>query len=357
MEKYNLDMNEYHPAFRMHATGPNGEALGLISDADMWAFCVRKNLLEKAGIDKIPDTWEDVLYAIESLKPIGEKEGWYPFDAIYNAKGFCCYLSWNEIAFQWEDYKVVKPDSWEPDFIGSNGGGIEALKVYKKLIEASPPGALSYEYPDGREQWLSGNAAMEVGWTCLPHIAMYPEVSKISPLNTDNILEVGPVPKATARRSCGVWVTTAAGIEKAAKNPELAFLFTIYMLSQESMTIAMLQGPSENHVGFKQVLADERVTNVSIGMKNTYKWAHTTWTTPYAQLPEHYEIGEAVGAEIYRYLDGSVKDPEVALKNAEDAARKILERGGYLKPGTPPPEPYNLKDWCKKHNIELPPPP
>jgi multiple sugar transport system substrate-binding protein len=358
-EEFGFDIRAYHPFCLMpNILGLDGKLYGFVSDADIWCFTARMNILRKVGIDKLPQTWEEVLAACEALMPLKEKEGIYPFVAVYNAMGFPCAMSFFDIALQWEDFKILKGDgSWEPDFLGSSGGGREALMVYKKLIEFSPPGALSYIYADARDDiWLPGKAAMTVGWTCLPHLAHYPDISKISPYFTDNIIAVGRVPKGTTQRSPGIWPCTAAAINKASRNPELAFLYTVFMLSQESMTVLALGSPSENHVGFKEVLADKRTWRLSPGWEITWKYGWSAAMSPFCFLPESYEIAEAVGTEIHRYLRGEITDPDEALKNAEKAARTILERGGYLGPRAPEVPPLTLDEWCKKVGLENPKP-
>lgn len=357
-EKYGVDFNQYHPMYRYNLTGPNGEVLGLVTDADVWALTYRWNLLKKAGITSYKgslDTWENLLATLEKLKPLGDKEGWSPIDMLYNAKGFPAYLSWNEIAFQWEDYTVLKPNTWEPDFIGPSGGGIEALKTYKKLIDFSPKGAVNFSYDDGIELWLSGKAAMVPEWTCASNLPFYPEISKISPLNTDNEILSWRIPKGTTQRTCGAWVTTAGGVSKACKEPELAFLFTMFMASQEAAAMGMLIG-TENWIGFKEALADPRIWKVAPGAVVPNFWGWAAMTTPLTFIPEHYEIGEAIGAALHPYLEGTETDAEATLRKAEKAARDILDRGGYLTHDYDAPPPV-LEDWCKRFGVENPKPP
>lgn len=352
-EQYNIDLKDIHPVFRMMNTGPNGELLGLVEDADLHSFICRRNLLDKAGL-KVPTTWDEVLAACEVLKPIGEKEGWYPWTTYYSAKGFLTFWYWGTIAIQFKDVTLTRLDSWEPNFIGDNEGGVRALEIHKKLLSYSPPGSINNTYELGREQWLAGLGAMATSHQCWPRQSYDPELSKISPLNTDNIIEIHPYPKGDTLREPENITTTYLGVLKTSKLQELAFLWSVVMCSQESSALMGMHGTGVES-GFVSVISNPKVWKGQPAYKNIWETAWTAATEPFVFIPEAYAIEEAAGAEIYRYLDGSEPSAKKALQNAEAAVRDILDKAGYLQAGKKPP-PWTVEDWCKAHNEVNPKP-
>ncbi len=352
-QTYGVDLKDIHPAFRMMNTGPNGELLGVVEDADLHSFICRKNLLDKAGL-KIPTTWDEVLEACEVLKPIGAKEGWYPWITYYSAKGFLTFWYWGTIAVQFRDVTYTRLDSWEPNFVGDEEGGVRALEIHKKLLEYSPPGSINNTYELGREQWLAGLGAMATSHQCWPRQSYDPELSKISPLNTDNIIEIRPYPKGTTNHAPENITTTYLGIPKTSKQQELAFLWSVYMNSQESSALMGCHGTGVES-GFVSVISNPKVWKGQPAYKNIWETAWTAATETFVYIPEAYAIEEAAGAEIYRYLDGSEPSAKKALQNAEAEVRKILDKAGYLKTGIKPP-PWTVEDWCKEHNEVNPKP-
>ncbi|MEM3713756.1 MAG: extracellular solute-binding protein, partial [Nitrososphaeria archaeon] len=352
-EQYGISIKDIHPVFRMMNTGPNGELLGLVEDADLHVFLVRKNLLEKAGLS-VPKTWDEVIEACKVLKPIGEKEGWYPWIIYFCAKGFLTFWYWENIALQFKDVTLTRPDSWEPNFIGDEEGGVRALEIIKELLKYSPPGSLNNTYELGREQWLAGLGAMTTSHQCWPRQSFDPELSKISPLTTGNVIEVYPYPQGTTRREPCNWTTTYLGIPKTSKKQELAFLWSVVMCSQESSALMGSHGTGVES-GFVSVISNPKVWKGQPAYKVVWETAWTAATEPFVYIPEAYAIEEAAGAEIYRYLEGSEPSAKQALKNAEEKVRSILQKAGYLVAGKKP-GPFTVEDFCKMFNEVNPKP-
>lgn len=67
-------------------TDPNGVKYGLPFDGCTWSVFYRKDLLQQAGIDKVPETWDEILAAGPKLKAIEKytlavsAAGWEPDD-------------------------------------------------------------------------------------------------------------------------------------------------------------------------------------------------------------------------------------------------------------------------------------
>ena len=67
-------------------TDANGVKYGLPFDGCTWSVFYRKDILEQAGITKVPETWDEIMAAGEKLKAIGKSTiefaaaGWEPDD-------------------------------------------------------------------------------------------------------------------------------------------------------------------------------------------------------------------------------------------------------------------------------------
>ena len=351
IEKYNIDLGSIHPLWRRLML--RGErVIGLVKDADSKLFYSRLNLLEKAGWSKPPTTWEEVIAACEDLKPIGDKEGWYPIVVQYPAKGWFCHFMFLTMAFQWEDFTCVELGTWKPKY--ATEGAVKALETVKTLLEYAPPGNIDFGYEEYRTMWLAGKAAMTAGFQCFGQ-AWDPKLSKISPVTTDNIIICSPFPKGTTLRIPGNWATTVMGIPKAARSPELAFLWSVFIGSQES---SMIMGVARTgtECGHTEMLKNPVVQKMMPPYKVIWETAHTAWTEPWAFIPEVFEIETAVGTELYKYISGAVEDPWKVLKSADEKATEILEKRGYFKPGAPEPPILSLEEWCRVNKVSLPRP-
>jgi ABC-type glycerol-3-phosphate transport system substrate-binding protein len=360
-EKYDLSLEDLHPAFRFPFTLPGGGFLGLSMDADLMVLTVRRNLLDDAGVDEIPRTWDDIKVACEKLMDLKNKTGadWYPWCWPIVQKGYMTYLGWYEmLSLAFKDLEYIPIPGWEPDFVGDEKGGVEAIKIYKDLLQYCPPGAMNFGYGDFEESYLKGKVAMAVTPQCIGMKCHDIERSTISPLvHPESVIEVYPPPIQTTTpttfRSGGNAHATVYGISKDSKNPDLAFLCAIYQCSQEASLVQTLCCTG-NESGYTSVLYDPYVWTLNTSYKACAYIANHCWNDPFAQIPEAYTIGEACGVEIHKYLSGEEPDPEKALHNAENVAREILEIAGYFKSGAPESVPFNTIDYCKKYGWTLP---
>lgn len=354
-EKYDINIDSFHPCFRMMMERAGGKIIGLVKDADIVLLHVRMNLLEKVGWDHPPRTFEELEAFCEDAMPTAKKEGWYPWVEYPGlAKGFWTTWVWETYALQFKDFTILKPGTWEPDFV--TPGSIEALKIMKRLLKYCPPGNIDLMYDDTRELWLAGKTAMCQGHQCTGQQCYDPEMSKISPYATDNVIEHFPVVIGDVLRAPFNWTTTFMGIPKASKHQELAFLWSAFISSQEASMI-MAASATGTECGHTEAIKNPIMWKMDRCYKAEWECLHTAYTTPWDFIPEGFEIEEAIGEYLYGYLAGEIKDAETALKKAEERAREILRKGGYLE-GKPPVEPpiLSVEEWCKEHKVPLPKP-
>ena len=347
-KKYGIDINVYHPAFRMLAVS-DGKLLGLPEDADMHVLHYRIDRLEAyLGTSCPPKTYLEVLEYCDKMYEKAKADGVYPW-CVLCGKDFWAMWYLYQIALMYGG-ELFKPGGWEPA-INTEPWEV-ALKIYKKLLEYSPPGAEHFYYGDAREAWLGGKIVMFHLWQCVGRQAYDPELSAISPLkDPKNKLGHAPMPAGTHFRPGFLWTTTVLGVPKSSKIPELGFLWAAFMTSGEASFILGAKGTGVES-GFTYVLNNPLVWRAQPSYRPEWLQLHHAWTN--ICIPETYDIEVAVGEAVYPYLIGKEASAKSALDKANDRVKKILEDAGYFKPGVPPPPVLSVAAWCEENNVELP---
>lgn len=160
-ESFWLDFFEGHRLL----TSKDGRIYALQLHTNNLALFYRRSLLEKAGVEKVPETWDELLSACEKIK------------ANLGIYGFAIYAGANE-AGTWQ---------FEP-FLWSNGGSlleldqppaIEALEFLTKLVEKgymprdvvnlADQGDLTIWFING-EIAMMLNGCWEFGWHLTPDV-------------------------------------------------------------------------------------------------------------------------------------------------------------------------------------------
>ncbi|MEM3713646.1 MAG: extracellular solute-binding protein, partial [Nitrososphaeria archaeon] len=307
------------------------------------------NLLKKyLGTEKPPETYLEILEYCEKMFDKAKADGVYPW-CVLCGKDFWAMWYLYQIALMYGG-ELFKPNSWEPTI--NTEPWLIALKIYKKLLEYSPPGALHFYYGDAREVWLGGKIVMFHLWQCVGRQAYDPELSVISPLkNPEEKLGHAPMPAGTHFRPGFVWTTTVMGIPKTSVVQELGFLWSVFLTSGESMFILGAAGTGVE-AGQTYVLDNPTVWRAQPSYRPEWLQLAYAWTN--ICIPETYDIEIAVGESVYPYLEGTETDPQKCLDKAQERVTKILSDAGYFKPGVPPPPVLNVMAWSQQNNVELP---
>jgi multiple sugar transport system substrate-binding protein len=347
-KKYGIDIDVYHPAFRMLAVS-DGKLLGLPNDSDMHVFHYRANLLKKyLGTEKPPETYLEVLQYCEKMFDKAKADGVYPW-CVLCGKDFWAMWYLYQIALMYGG-ELFKPNSWEPAI--NTEPWLIGLKIYKKLLEYSPPGALHFYYGDAREAWLGGKIVMFHLWQCVGRQAYDPKLSAISPLtHPEEKIRHAPMPAGTHFRPGFLWTTTVVGVPKTSRVQELGFLWAAFLTSAEAAFILGAAGTGVES-GHTYVLNNPIAWRAQPSYRPEWLQLAYGWTN--ICIPETYDIEIAIGESVYPYLEGTEPDPKKCLDRANERVRKILEDAGYFKPGVPPPPVLSVAGWCELNNVELP---
>jgi multiple sugar transport system substrate-binding protein len=195
-EKYFDGANKTYEAGDGHFTGTG---IGNTAADNLW---VRKDLMAKAGIDKIPETWEELRTAAKKMQGGGIYGVPLPF-AKNSATSFVVTTLIHGAGGQ-----LFTPDL---QVAIDSDATANALEFYKSLREFAPPGATSYSWGEMITAFVSGatatgyyagrvlvnvnkqNPSIADQITC----AQYPTISDAVPKSTINDFPSVFIPKGT----------------------------------------------------------------------------------------------------------------------------------------------------------------
>jgi multiple sugar transport system substrate-binding protein len=143
-EKYYEGANKTYEAGDGHFTGTG---IGNTASDNLW---VRKDLMKKAGIDKIPETWDELRNAARKMQGGGVYGVPLPF-AKNSATSFVVTTLIHGAGGQ-----LFTPDL---QVAIDSEATANALEFYKSLRELAPPGATSYSWGEMITAFVSGATA------------------------------------------------------------------------------------------------------------------------------------------------------------------------------------------------------
>ncbi|MCI8416263.1 MAG: sugar ABC transporter substrate-binding protein [Lachnospiraceae bacterium] len=126
-----------------------GKYYGLPFTTNTLGMYYNKELLAQAGVEKVPQTWEEVLEACEKLKEIGV----YGFGVAGNKSADTSFQMWPMIwssGSNWD--RLDSPET------------VEALEFYKTLVDQGymSTEVINYNASDNTNQFIAGKTAMVI---------------------------------------------------------------------------------------------------------------------------------------------------------------------------------------------------
>ncbi len=212
---------------------------------------------------------------------------------------------------------TVLDDQWNPVF--NNEKGIAAAVAFKKLLDNSPPGVLSYGYGEMSNAFLQGEAAM------------YLDSHKIAALSRDTNQslvdgKVGYALHPTAETCGSETGGFAMGIPANAKNQEAAWLFIQWMTSKETdRKIAEIGGDPMRMSTYANPELQAKNPEYPVVLEQL-ECAATDWRPLIAEWGEIN--ANIMGVSLSEAMSGE-KDLKEALDEAADKTRDVMQRAGY----------------------------
>jgi len=278
-------------------------------------FIYRKDLFEKAGIDKVPTTWEEYLAAAKKLHSpetagtilLGAGQDAFASGDFHSRLQGMTKLKSTDDGFMNDDN--------EPIF-NSEGQGERALELMKELVPYCPKGWEGFDYPEGSSAIQQGTAAMMITWSDVSvGIEDGPHKGKFG-------YTVTPTDKYQQQAVGGFGIF----INSKSENIEEAYKFLSWMSEGEGYELFRKGGESSLCLQRDIDLPD--ITQ-QIPMLQVFKDFKTHNSSPISI--QFYRMTNGVEAQriLYEEVVAGVlgrKSSKQAMQDAEDRIRKIAKK-------------------------------
>lgn len=298
----------------------NGKIYGMPWLMDVKYFMYNKDMLEKAGINDPPKTWEELVDQAKIIKEKGIAE--YPIIWSWNQKeGVVC------------DYAVLlygnggsfADASGKPAF--NDEKGVQALTWMKQTIDdgLSNPSSVSADENAVRDNFIAGESAFAVNW-----LFQYSDANDASKSTIVGQAAFAPMPIFQAGADAGLKGSSVDGsssfaIMATTPYPDQTWKFLTYLASNEvqiKYSAEMLPVWQTDYEGdaLKKLEAATPNNPVTVpAFLAQFPYANERPTVPY-----YNEASAALQLAIQEALTG-VKSPKQAL---DDAAAKWIDLAG-----------------------------
>jgi ABC-type glycerol-3-phosphate transport system substrate-binding protein len=294
-------------------TAYDGQRFGLPVAMTTPVFVYRKDLFEKAGIDKVPTNWDEYRAAAKKLHS-GDVAGntllLGGVDSLSTGDWGSRIMGMTKLGPE-DDY-VLNGDR-EPIF-NAEGQGERAIERLKELVELCPQGVQGFDYPEGSSLLQQGKAAMMVTWSdVIVGIEDGPNKGKFG-------YTVAPTEKFE-QQQIGGWSIIA---NAHSRNVGEAYKFLAWMT--EGKAYELFREGGESSLCLKRDIDNPNIT-ASVPMMQAFKDFAVRNTTAVA-LPA-YRLTNAVAVqrvlyeEIFAGVTGS-KTPKQAMSAAYDRVAKTV---------------------------------
>ncbi|KXS48423.1 MAG: hypothetical protein BHK79_01730 [Halanaerobium sp. MDAL1] len=309
----NMKDDVYDKAWEI--VGYNERLYGLPWLLDLEYFFYNEQILNEAGIENPPTTWEEVVEQSKIIKEKGIVEypmvwSWAQIEALIC--DWVTLLKGNNGEFFDENNK--------PAF--NNEEGIETLTWMKETIDSglTNPASLSANEEEVRRIFSQGNAAFTINWVYMYELLNNPDESNIVGQTQLALMPVFEDAKAEGIESASITGSMGFSVTKNSSNEDLAYDLIEFMTSKD------IQTRYADHVTpmYKSVMKQEEIIEMH---PETFKMFDKQFPYIYSRpkVPYYTEVSRALQTSIQNALVGNVS-PQEALDNAAEEVEKIQER-------------------------------
>ena len=306
VEKYGADL----PKNLMITIDDNIMAVAFMANSQH--LFSRKDILEKAGINSIPGTYNEIIAAAQAIRKAGIME--YPI--VMNMKtGWNVGESFN-LVFLAHGGEFFKPGTAEPTV--NSAAGIAALNTLKALVEYAHPDHLTQASNETQAIWEAGEAALGIMWGSRGSVILDDEGSS-EQVTSNTVLSSAPSVKPGGIPGATLWwdgFTISKNVSDAEAEATFAALAS-------SLNSDMVAANNDDAIwlleGFKPGAAAEGVSATAKG-----------GAVPYPMLPQIGLLHNALGSELSEFLKGN-ESAEKALADVEAAYVTAAKEKGFLQ--------------------------
>jgi ABC-type glycerol-3-phosphate transport system substrate-binding protein len=288
-----------------------GKVMGVAFMANAQHLFSRTDILEKAGVEGIPGTYEDVLAAAEAIHSAGLME--YP--VALNTKA-----GWNlgeEFVnmFMGTGAPLFKAGTAEVSI--NNDHGVATLNMLKSLVAYSNPDFLTYDSNATQAEWEAGNLALATMWGTRGEAILDGEGS-VEGVSSNTVLTAAPTWGNNARPASTLW-WDGIGISTNVSDEDAEATFIALMTATSSEMVKSNKDAVWLVDGYTPGPANAGVLETA-----------ANGAAPYPMLPYMGALHTALGGEISDFLQGS-ESAQQALADVEAAYSAAAKEQGFLK--------------------------
>jgi multiple sugar transport system substrate-binding protein len=289
----------------------DGDIMAVAFMANSQHLFSRTDILEQAGVDGIPGTYDEIIAAAEAIRSAGIME--YPI--VMNMKaGWNVGESFN-LAFLAHGGEFFEPGSAVPSV--NSPAGVAALETLKAMTEYAHPDHLTQASNETQALWEAGEAAMGIMWGSRGGVILDDEGSSEA-VTANTVLSAAPSVEPGGLPGATLWwdgFTIASNVSDA--EAEATFAALVSALSAD-----MVAANNDDAIW----LLDGFVPGpAAAGVAATAKRN----AAPYPMLPQIGLLHNALGAELSDFLKGD-ESAEQALMDVEAAYTTAAKEAGFL---------------------------
>ena len=289
----------------------DGNVMAVAFMANSQHLFSRSDILEKAGVNGIPATYEEVLAAAEKVRAAGIME--HPL--VMNMK-----VGWNvgevfNMIYLAHGGEFFQPGSAAPAI--NNEKALATLDIMKSLAEYAHPDHLTQASNETQGLWEAGQAALGIMWGSRGGVILDDEGSS-EEVTSNTVLSGAPTVAGGSIPAATLWwdgITIATNVGDAEAEATFAALVS-------AMTPEMVAEHNDDAVwlidGFKPGPAAAGVAATATGGAVSYPMI------PYIGL-----MHNALGAELVDFLKGT-ENAEQAIADVEAAYVTAAREAGFL---------------------------
>ena len=289
----------------------DGNIMAIAFMANSQHLFSRTDILEQAGVDGIPGTYDEIIAAAEAIRSAGIME--YPI--VMNMKaGWNVGESFN-LAFLAHGGEFFEPGSAVPSV--NSPAGVAALETLKAMTEYAHPDHLTQASNETQGLWEAGEAALGIMWGSRGGVILDDEGSS-EVVTANTVLSAAPSVEPGGLPGATLWwdgFTIASNVSDAEAEATFAALVS-------ALNADMVAANNDDAIW---LLDGFQPGPAAAGVAATAKRN----AAPYPMLPQIGLLHNALGAELSDFLKGD-ESAEQALMDVEAAYTTAAKEAGFL---------------------------
>ena len=290
----------------------DGKVMAIAFMANSQHLFARSDILEQAGVESIPTTYEEVIAAAQAIRAAGIME--HPL--VMNMQvGFNAGESFN-MAFLAHGGEFFEPGSAVPTI--ESAAGLAALETLAQLVEYANPDYLTQASNETQGLWEAGEAALGIMWGSRGGVILDDE-GATADVTANTVLSAAPTAGDGAVPGATLWwdgFTIATNIPDEEAEATFAALVS-------GLTPEMVQANNDAAVW---LLPGFEPGPAAMGVAETVRGGAKS----YPMDPQMGLLHNALGAELVDFLKGD-ETAEQALADATAAYVTSATEAGFLQ--------------------------